>query len=99
MTVASIIELVVILVLATAGVIYFAIKAIKNKWIEKLMDTIKEGVKEAEQSGKSGTEKKEYVMEKVKAKCVELQIPYQSIYKLVSLLINTIVKYYNFIIK
>lgn len=99
MSTGAIIELVIIVVIAVCGIGYFVIKAIKNKWIEKLMDTIKEGVKEAEQSGKSGKEKKEYVMEKVKVKCKELQIPYETIYKLVSLLINTIVKYYNFISK
>lgn len=99
MTKLEIIELVIIATAAIALIIWFGFKAIKNKWLGSIIETINNAIKEAEESKKTGKEKKEYVMQKVKEKCDELKIPYTLIFSLVSKLIDTIIKHYNIMIK
>lgn len=99
MSKAEIIELVVIIFFLVVLAIVLVVRALKEKWLSQLESTIKEGVKEAEASGKDAKGKKEYVLEKLKNKCKELKIPYDVIVKVLSLLINTIIKHYNYLIK
>lgn len=88
-------------VICLALVVYYLVKIIKNKWVSEILDTIKLAVAEAEAKWPigHGTEKKEYVLEKVKVKCEELKIPFDLIYKLIVKVINNIVDGYNSIKK
>ena len=43
----EIIELVVVAVVVLALVIYYSIKAVKNGWIKKLINTIEKAIKDA----------------------------------------------------
>jgi len=99
MTTLEIIELVAIILAVVAFLVWFGINAVKNKWITALSETIKAAIKEAEASGKSGEEKKAYVLQKVEEKCKELGIPFKLMVGLVSKLIDTIVKHYNVMVK
>ena len=72
---------------------------VKNKGISKLYDTVAKAIKEAEASGKTGAEKKAYVLEKVEEKCQELGIPYKLFYGVIGKLIDTIIKHYNVVKK
>lgn len=101
MTTLEIIQLIVIAVVVLALVIYVIVAGVKNKWFSKLAETIKVAIAEAEQKWPEGhgDEKKQYVIEAVKAKCKELGIPYEVLYKLVNKLIDTIVEHYNVISK
>lgn len=102
MTELEIIELALLAVIIVVLFIYYFVKAIKNKWLTKLLKTIETSIKEAEkkftESG-SGSKKKEYVINKVKEKCDELGIPYRLFEKLIDITIDKIVKDYNIIIK
>lgn len=81
-------------------VLYITIKAIQKNWINKIYNTMKEAIKYAETSGKVAKEdKKEYVLEQIRAKCVELKIPYKLIVAVISKLINLIIEHYNVISK
>ena len=102
MSVLEIIQLCVIGVAILAILIYIIVMGIKNKWFSKLWDTIKVSIKEAEEkfpeSG-SGDKKKAYVLEKVKAKCDELGIPYTLLKKLINLAVDKVIEDYNVISK
>lgn len=98
------INLIIIVVLAlfiTILITYYVIKAIKNKWVGEILDVIKTSMKDAETKYESGQgeQKKEYVLEQVQNKCSELNIPFEFIKKLVSLLINQIIEHYNIMTK
>lgn len=93
----SIIGLIVLIL-----VIYYLVKAIKNKWLQQLTQTINDAIAEAEkkfpESG-SGADKKNYVLDKITAKCSELGIPFTLVYKLVNKLIEDVIANYNVISK
>lgn len=97
----SIIMLVCLCVILLAFVVYVLFKAIKNKWIGKLFDTLKTAIKEAETKYPSGhgEDKKKYVLARIEEKCKELNIPVGMIFSAISKLINTIVENYNIIAK
>lgn len=99
MSILEIVELVVIAVVALGLIIYYLIMAIKNNWLKKITDALNVAIKEAEASGKSGKEKKEYVLAQVEAKCKELGIPYALIKKLISKVIDKIIANYNAVVK
>lgn len=101
MTKLEIIQLICISVILIGTVVLTIIKAIKNNWIGKLTDCIEVSIKEAEEKwpNGNGSEKLNFVLEKVKIKCNELGIPYLTIYKLVKTLIEKIVANYNVIAK
>ena len=101
MTVLEIIQLVAIGLIILGILTYLLVKAIKNKWISKLTNCIETSIKEAEiqWSEGHGSEKLEYVLGKVKAKCEELGIPYMLLYKLIKALVEKIVSHYNVIAK
>ena len=102
MTTLEIIQLCVIGVAILAILIYIIVMGIKNKWFSKLWDTIKISIKEAEEKYPdcgSGEQKKAYVLEKVKAKCDELCIPYALLKKLIDLAIDKVIEDYNVISK
>lgn len=99
MTMLETIQLVAIIVLGVGLGIYYLVKAIKNKWLSKVVDTIKKSCAEAEKIGGNGTKKQAYVLEKLEAKCKELGIPYNLIKKLASKYINKLIEGYNAIIK
>ena len=102
MTTFEIIQLCIICVIVLAFAVWFVIKAIKDKWLQKLWDTTKQSIKEAEENfpeSGSGDKKKEYLIGKIKEKCKELGIPYKLIKKLIDLLIDTVIKGYNTIAK
>lgn len=99
--VSSIVMLICLCVILVAFIGYILFKAIKNKWISKLLDTVKTSIKEAEDKYPSGhgEEKKQYVLAQIEAKCKELNIPVNMIFSAISKLINTIVENYNIIKK
>lgn len=101
MTVLEIIQLIAIGLIVLGFLIHLIVKAIKNKWISKLKNCIETSIKEAETQWPEGhgSEKLEYVLGKVKAKCGELGIPYMLLYKLIKALVEKIVSHYNVIIK
>lgn len=90
-------EICVLAVIILGLGIYYLVKAIKNKWIEKLTETINNAIAKAEKEYPegNGAKKKEIVLEAVKAKCEELGIPYSLLYKLISTLIDKIIANYN----
>lgn len=95
------IQLAIIIVAIIALSVYTIVKGIKEKWISKLSDTVKESIAKAEEIYKDGhgDEKKSYVIDAIKQKCKELGIPYELLEKLVSKLIDKIVEHYNVIAK
>ena len=99
--ISSIIMLVCLCVILLAFVMYVIFKAVKNKWLEKLSDTLKTSIREAESQYPSGhgADKKKYVIAKIEEKCKELNIPVKMIATAVSTLINNIVANYNIIKK
>lgn len=99
MTTLELVELIVLLVVALALGVFYAFKAIKNGWVSKILSTINDAIKEAEKSGKTGPEKKAYVLQQAEKVCDELKIPYKIIESLVAKIIDNIVKDYNVIAK
>ena len=99
MTKLEIIELVAICLAVASFLVWFIIKSIQNKWISSIIDTINQAIKEAEASGKTGIDKKAYVLQNVENKCNELKIPYNLLIGLISKLIDTTIKHYNVIAK
>lgn len=98
MTKLELIELIVLGIILIAAVIYYVPKAFKEHWFQKITDTAKEGIKEAEEKfpGEGhGSEKKNYVLEKVQLKCDELKIPYNLIWKLISKFVDNVIDNYN----
>lgn len=102
MTVLEIAELVILAIVIVALSIYYIVKAIKNKWLEKITDAINKAIKEAEEkfpeSG-SGDLKKTYVLKAVEEECVKLGIPYSLLKSLISTFIDKVVSNYNVIKK
>lgn len=100
MDVLAIVELIVLSVITLAFIVWFFVKAVKNKWISALTKTIDKAICDAEKKWPEGhgEEKKEDVLKTVEKKCEELNIPYHILYKLISKLINTIIKDYNIVI-
>ena len=70
----EIIQLCIISAIVLFLVIFYAIKAIKNKWVGKLVSSVKEACKVAEASGKTGSEKKEMVLKEGVIKNKDLAI-------------------------
>lgn len=99
MTILEIIELAVLVVIILGLGIYYLIKAIKNKWLSKIYNSIKDAIVEAEATELKGQAKKEYVLNKVKDLCSELGIPYELIKKLVDRAVEKIIEGYNTISK
>ena len=95
----ELIQLIGYAILTLAILIYVIVMAIRGKWIGKLTATLEKAVKEAEASGKTGEEKKAYVLEQFKLKCEELGIPYRLISSYASKMIDIIIKNYNIIAK
>lgn len=88
-------------IILLAFIIFFLVKAIKNKWVSKLYETLKTSMKEAEEKYPSGhgDEKKQYVLDALEKKAEELCIPWRMIFRTISNLINTIVSNYNMLAK
>lgn len=101
MTTFEIIQLCIIAIAVLGLAIYIIVMAIKNKWVSKIWETIKTACKEAEKlyPNGNGDKKKEYVLQKVEEKCVELGVPYKLLAKLINKLIEQIVEGYNAIKK
>ncbi len=99
MTTLEIIFTVVIGLITLILIGYYAIKIIKNNYINKIYDGIVQAMKRAESLSLSGPAKKEYVLNQVKATCKDLDIPYDFIAKLVSKVIENVIKGYNSMIK
>lgn len=102
MTVLEIAELVILAIVIVVLSIYYIVKAIKNKWLEKITAAINKAIKEAEEkfpeSG-SGDLKKTYVLKAVEEECVKLGIPYSLLKSLISTFIDKVVSNYNVIKK
>lgn len=99
MTILEIIELAVLVVIILGLSIFYLIKAIKNKWLSKIYNAIKDAIAEAEETDLKGQAKKEYVLNKVKDLCSELGVPYELIKKLIDRAIEKIIEGYNTISK
>ena len=101
MTMLEIIQLICLAVISLTLVIYFIIKAIKNKWVEKLTSCIEVAIAEAEKKWPEGNgdKKLKYVLNAVKDKCNKLGIPYTLLYKLIKKLVDKIIEHYNVIAK
>ena len=102
MTVLEIAELVILAIVIVALSIYYIVKAIKNKWLEKITAAINKAIKEAEEkfteSG-SGDLKKTYVLKAVEEECNKLGIPYTLLKSLISTFIDKVISNYNVIKK
>lgn len=97
----ELIQMIILSIIILLLIIYYFIKAIKNKWLGQIINTIEEGIKEAEikYPNGNGQIKKELVMNKVYLKCEELGIPFKLLYTLISKLIDKIIENYNVIKK
>lgn len=91
----EIILTVVLALVLSVVLIYYAVKVIKANYSAKVYETIVQAMKEAETKYTDGKEKKAYVLDKVKSLCKEVNIPYDFIAKLVSKIIENILKGYN----
>lgn len=99
MTKLELIELIALIVLGVGLGIYYIYKAIKNNWLKKLTNAIKEGIAEAEKTNASGDAKKAYVMSHVQLVCDKEGIPFELIKKLVDKTIEKFIEGYNTIAK
>lgn len=99
MTTLEIIQLIAIIVAAVVLGVFYAIKAIKNKWLSKVYNAIKDGIVDAEKSNLKGKDKKEYVLKYVQLICDEEGIPFKAIKKLVDKAIEKLIEGYNTIAK
>lgn len=95
MTTLEIIQLIIISLVALVAVIWFIIKAIKNKWFSKMYKAIKEGVREAEATDLKGKEKLEFALKYVEAFCDTEGIPFSFVKNLVIKAIEKLVEGYN----
>ncbi len=91
--------LIILIVIAAIAIVTLLIIAIKKGWISALNDTINQAVYYAEHNIEGSTEKKQYVMDKVEEKCLELHIPYYLIKGAIFKLIDKIVGKYNILKK
>lgn len=99
MTTLEIIFTAVIGLIALILIGYYAIKIVKNNYVNKIYDSIVQAMKHVETLELSGSAKKEYVLNQVKATCKNLDIPYDFIATLVSKVIENVIKGYNSMIK
>lgn len=97
MTTLEIVELVVLIAAFVTVFVIYLVKAIKNKWLGQLMATLETAMKEAEEKWPEGhgDEKREYVLNAMRKKCEELQIPYGVMASLLTRIIAEIVKHWN----
>lgn len=98
---ATMVTLICLCIILAVFIVFMVVKAIKNKWIGKLYETLKISIKEAEEKYPSGhgEEKKQYVLNALEEKAEELRIPWRMIFKAISNLINTIISNYNMLAK
>lgn len=101
MTTTETVELLIITFVVAAIVGFYLYKIIKNKWLNQILDTIKNAMVEAEERWPQGhgDEKREYVLQAIEEKCKELDIPYGLIVASVTKLIAEIVEHWNFLKK
>lgn len=103
MTTVQLIETIILILVVFVITVWYVVKAIKNKWLENINETIDKAIREAEDLAKKGELnkglKKQYVLDKIANKCVELGIPYQLLAKLISKVVDNIVKNHNIFIK
>lgn len=76
-------------------IVYYLFMAIKNGWINKLTTTANEALRYAENNITGSAKKKQYVLNKLEEKCIELGIPYFLISNLINKLINKIINHKN----
>ena len=97
MTTLEIIELTILIVSFITIFGVYLYKAIKNKWLGQLMDTLETAMKIAEEKYPDGhgDEKREYVLSEIKNKCEELSIPYGVMSTLLTKIIAEIVTHWN----
>lgn len=91
--------LIILIALAIIAGIVLLIIFIKKGWLSALNDTINQALYYAEHNIEGPTAKKQYVIDQVEKKCVELHIPYYLIKTAISKLIEKIVGKYNIIQK
>jgi len=79
----------------------FGIKVAKNKYVKQVYDKLVLAMQEAEEKYKDepketkSIKKKEYVLDKIKSECKEMNIPYDFIAKLLAKTIKLIIDGYN----
>lgn len=81
--------------IAALVVIYLIVLAIKNGWVKKLTDTLNESLHYAEKNITGPVNKKQYVMDKLQEKCIELSIPWFLICGFMDKFVEKIVANYN----
>lgn len=91
--------LIILIALAVIAAIVLLIIFIKKGWLSALNDTINQAMYYAEHNIEGSAAKKQYVIEQVEKKCIELHIPYYLIKTAISKLIDRIVGKYNIIKK
>lgn len=99
MTILEIIELVVLATVTLVLIIFYSIKAIKNKWVSKIYSSIKAAIIQAEESNLDGPSKKQFVLNCIEDLCDEQGIPYLLIRKLIDRTIEKLIEGYNTISK
>ncbi len=97
MNIITIIETIALILIFLGITLLFIVNAIKNKWISKIIDTLKASIRDAEKiyGPKQGKLKLQYVLNNLKHKCEELGIPYNLLEKLFIKLIENKVDGYN----
>ena len=97
----EIIELVALIVIAVALLVWFIVKGIRKKWFSQIYSTLKQAIRDMENKYPHGhgKEKLQYVLDQVKKKCDELEIPYTLLYRYIRKVIERIVEDYNVIRK
>lgn len=93
--------LIILIALAVIAAIVLLIIFIKKGWLSALNDTINQAMYYAEHNmeGAGPMAKKQYVIDAVEKKCVELHIPYYLIKTAISKLIEHTVGKYNILKK
>ena len=108
MEVLNTIYLILLIIETVCGLIYAAVKAIKNgnvkqliQWITDLTPIIKKAIQDAEDKYKSGEglDKMTYVLMKVRKACDDLNIDYVKVEEPVKELIDKIIADYNLLEK
>ena len=95
MSTLELIQLIIISLTALVAVIWFIVKAIKNKWFSKIYKAIKEGVVEAEKTDLKGKEKLNFALKYVEDFCDKEGIPFSFVKNLVVKAIEKLVEGYN----
>ena len=99
MTKLEIIELIALGLFILVLVIYYLIKAIKNKWLSQLSSTIVDAMRFAETHFANGADKKKHVMLQVEQLCKDLDIPYVFMKNLIDKYIEKVIDGHNKMIK